>query len=635
MVRKFAAEMIAIGQMFCPFDSGRIVQLAAAAVTVFLVCALDSLAATKLTTEEQSTISRYHLSPDGEWIVFSTYTHPEGERIYSRPLLGTHLPLLLHDTGSERSGDFFISPDSQWVVMLNHARPSVSSHQLLTRRIDGSAPINDLTPDLNIPAYYTHEVLRILPATNELVIRTRENGVERLYAGPVDGSTEWRRFADMPIASQHIHLSTSEERVVFRAEGAYSVPVDGSAPAAELSGGLDVANLTITPDGHRVFFKAEPSTWYSAPVDGSGPLVALGAASYIHNLGTLANATPDSSRLVFLSDAATAQQFELYSRIIDGSAPAEKLSHPLTLGGDVANFSVSPDSQWVAFSETDSRGFERKRFLARADGTGEAMELDLPAPDGYMVKSLQFTPDSRNLLYLASRTDPVQDEMIWSRSYFQLLSRPIDLSAPPALLSTNVGPYQSVAEVFVTPDGEHVLFGKSPSGLGHGLNIYEEPTNHALFVVPVNGGTPLLVNDPLPSGHFIHNVQVTPDSGHVVYVDKDAHDLYRAEIPEPSPLAPIPGDFDSSGSVDSRDYVVWRATLGLSGVHVTADGNLNGEVDSGDFDIWRAHFGQSHAPTEPIEIYAPVPEPATKLLLGWMPILLRRSRKPRLPTCTL
>ena len=361
-------------------------------------------------------------------------------------------------------------------------------------------------------------------------------------------------------------------------------------------------------------------------MDASAPLVALGTGTYVHNLGTESRATPDSSRLVFLSDAAIPKQYELFSRVIDASTTAEKLSSLLTLGGDVANFTISPDSQWVAFSETDSMGIERKRFLARADGTGEPIELDFPAPDGYTVQSVEFTPDSRNLLYVASRTDPVQDELVWSREFFQLLSRPIDSSSPPVVLSTNVGPHQSVSDIFVTPDGDYVLFGKSPSGRDRGLNIYDEPINHALFVVPVSGGTPLLVNDPLPSGEVIHGVQITPDGRHAVYVESDASDLFLAEIPEPLRLVPIPGDYDSNGSVDSSDYIIWRATLGHVGVHLAADGNLNGEVDAGDYDVWRAHFGQRHVLTEPLENLATVPEPVANVLLICALLCLKSPR---------
>jgi hypothetical protein len=85
-------------------------------------------------------------------------------------------------------------------------------------------------------------------------------------------------------------------------------------------------------------------------------------------------------------------------------------------------------------------------------------------------------------------------------------------------------------------------------------------------------------------------------------------------IPEPSPLLPVPGDYDANGSVDSGDYIVWRATLGDVGVHLAADGNLNGEVDSGDYDVWRAHFGESNVLMEANASLATVPEAATTVL---------------------
>jgi Tol biopolymer transport system component len=628
MFRKFPAQAISIGQMHGAFTPPRILRSVVGAVTVLLASSLDAIAATKLTTDDLSTISGYQLSSNGQRIVFSTYTHPEGERYYTRPLLGGHLPVLLYDSGTGRSGDFLISPDNQWVVIGDYRRAGIDEHRVFTRRIDGTGPLNDLTANLTFPNYDFSARVFIVPETNELVVRTRQNdGLQQMYTGPIDGSTAWSPIVDLPTNTLQVLLSGSEERAIYRKLGVYSVPTDASTLPVDLTGGLDVGDLSITPDGRRAIFRGG-TTWYSAPVDASAPLVALGTAAYVHNLGTESLPTPDSSRFVFLSDAAIPKQYELYSRAIDASLPPEKLSLPLTLGGDVANFTISPDSQWVAFSETDSMGIERKRFLARSDGTGDPIELELPAPDGYTVKGVSFTPDSRKLLYTASRTDSVQETHIWSRTYFQLLSYPIDGSAPPVLLSTNVGPKQSVAEVFTTPDGKYVLFGKSSTGLGHGINVYELPTNQALFVVPANGGTPQLVNDP-QSDEFIYRVQVTHDGRHVVYVDSDASDLFLAEIPEPSPLLPIPGDYDSNGTVDSSDYIIWRATLGQSGVVLAADGNLNGEVDAGDYDVWRAHFGRSHVLTEPFENLATVPEPAANLLLICALLCLQVPRSPR------
>jgi probable HAF family extracellular repeat protein len=48
----------------------------------------------------------------------------------------------------------------------------------------------------------------------------------------------------------------------------------------------------------------------------------------------------------------------------------------------------------------------------------------------------------------------------------------------------------------------------------------------------------------------------------------------------PASSAPLPGDFNDDGTVDSADYVVWRKGLGTT--HTQSD-----------FEIWRAHFGQA------------------------------------------
>jgi hypothetical protein len=53
------------------------------------------------------------------------------------------------------------------------------------------------------------------------------------------------------------------------------------------------------------------------------------------------------------------------------------------------------------------------------------------------------------------------------------------------------------------------------------------------------------------------------------------------------------GDFNQDGVVDAADYVVWRDTLGQTGLGLAADGNGNSQIDAGDYNVWRAHFGQT------------------------------------------
>jgi hypothetical protein len=156
----------------------------------------------------------------------------------------------------------------------------------------------------------------------------------------------------------------------------------------------------------------------------------------------------------------------------------------------------------------------------------------------------------------------------------------------------------------MTPDGKYVLFGKDPDGTYYELHYLDAARNHALFVVPINGGTPQLVNAALHASDSLAEFVVTPDGRNIVYRTNESGDLYLTDIPIPSSIIPVPGDFDSNGSVDASDYVIWRTTLGETGVVLLADGDGNGEVGIGDYDVWRANFGQS-------TFGSVVPEPLT------------------------
>ena len=58
---------------------------------------------------------------------------------------------------------------------------------------------------------------------------------------------------------------------------------------------------------------------------------------------------------------------------------------------------------------------------------------------------------------------------------------------------------------------------------------------------------------------------------------------------------PLVGDYNFNGTVDARDYLIWRKTFGSSATASPADGDLDGDVDQADYNIWRAHFGEKAA----------------------------------------
>jgi glucose/arabinose dehydrogenase len=96
--------------------------------------------------------------------------------------------------------------------------------------------------------------------------------------------------------------------------------------------------------------------------------------------------------------------------------------------------------------------------------------------------------------------------------------------------------------------------------------------------------------------------------------------------------AHIPGDYDYDGDVDTADYNVWRATVGLVSTTASADGNGNGVVDAADYVLWRKYNGTSLG--SGAGSGAAVPEVATAacllsgfgLLVMYPPFVRRRVR---------
>ena len=81
-------------------------------------------------------------------------------------------------------------------------------------------------------------------------------------------------------------------------------------------------------------------------------------------------------------------------------------------------------------------------------------------------------------------------------------------------------------------------------------------------------------------------------------------------VQNPAPIVPVfNADFDNSGVVDGKDFLVWQRGFGLTGQtnKVSGDANGDGNVDGLDLDLWKTKFGGAPATAA----VGAVPEPAS------------------------
>jgi hypothetical protein len=111
------------------------------------------------------------------------------------------------------------------------------------------------------------------------------------------------------------------------------------------------------------------------------------------------------------------------------------------------------------------------------------------------------------------------------------------------------------------------------------------------------------------------------------------HLRYVGEFLEELPLAkaPITGDYNADGKVDSADYLVWRKTLG-STTDLRANGANTGAsalvIDSADFQVWKSNFGKQAAGSG-AGSQAAVPEPASSWLPIWIALFASHAKTRR------
>lgn len=299
-------------------------------------------------------------------------------------------------------------------------------------------------------------------------------------------------------ASNGIQITSNMSMVIYATQDGslYSQPSNGSSPPLLIGSGMTGNSYNgqvnsffyqITPDSSRILFLKGPTggpyNLYSTSIStGSSILIDSGINQYYQ-------ITLDSSRVVYTKGTFTP---DTYSSPTNYSSPIKIIAG--------ASGIMTPDGSRIVY-ETNSN--------SALYSTSVNSNAGVLISSG--VLSFQIAPNSKIVVYGYFGGGNAALMGIYSRS--------IDDSSQPIM----IGGYDSEYDKFlITPDSSRVVY-------TDGYNLYS---------VPINGGSPIQL-DTDPNREVGVIVQITPDSGYVVY-SKGAYsgpyNLYSSPVGYSSPI---------------------------------------------------------------------------------------------------
>jgi hypothetical protein len=364
-----------------------------------------------------------HLPTQLETTADSTrYVYQHDTQVYSGPIDGSHPPVRI--SAALASTRFVLTPDSTAAVF----QASPNSAGVFRAPLEGSAPPVSITGAL--PAFSSVSEWRLTPDGTTLLYRADvlSDDQEELFSAPLDGSTPPVRLnAPLLVGRDVVSMRSTPDssRVVYISanlggdRSVHSVPTDGSQVALDLTIGSPrraKLPLTLSPDSRRVVFLSEARTFgttelFSVLLDGSSPPVVLNEPFTQNDVLPISSedaayVDPASNYVVFRAPTSSGSS-GFHVAPIDGTAPARLLVDNLTAS---TLSRQSPDRAWIVYER--SRGL----FVIPTDGSRGPRRLDTPLGVNGSVRSgsFVFTPDSRRVLYLANQDRALTQELYQS-----------------------------------------------------------------------------------------------------------------------------------------------------------------------------------------------------------------------------
>ena len=418
-----------------------------------------------------------------------------------------------------RIGAFEIASDSQTVAF--SAGSLQFQRELRSVPVDGSST----SVPLSGPSEIWTDITLASTASGSAVFFGNLNsaGVIEAFSAPLDGASPVKTLnSTLALSSvgsgqvRFVDLSPDGSTVVYHdLEGFKAVSVRGGGGARLLSPpGLSpltgtvsaFANVAFSPDSRFVFMGFgldELILVYRAPLDGTQPAALLEWHETFETTLDFLRATPDGTRVVYVTSMGGFFSRELYSLPTDGSARSQALA---SWFDGPAPVRITPDSSRIIYETRDSYFNSDVLFSVGVDVGGSQRLAD---PSKSVEGSYQDAFDG--VVY------QVRDVITGAH---ELLTSPYDGSSPETVIASNLQPDSGFR---VSPDGTHVAF------------VRESPTDVELCYGPIDDGPAAVVLTTLPT---------TVQFGELLFDPSGARLVYRANADSPgsSELYSMPVD---------------------------------------------------------------------------------------------
>jgi Tol biopolymer transport system component len=506
--------------------------------------------------------------------------------LFRVPLDGSAPPELLAPVASGSIlGVRAVTADERWI--LYHLRRDGGTEALYSVRADGSAPPVELVQFL-----YSFEGMA--PTSDSTTVVFSQPPLGTLKARPIDGSAPATEISG-PLVSggtvSDFELAPDGQQVVYLADAAVDgVPELFRAPVHPPGGtaapvrlipplvpGQDVGALWLAPDGTRVFFTgrllSSHRELYACPFGGTTSPLHLNGSLPIDAVGEVFEALSAGGTTVYRADEDADDVYGLYGVPSDGRSPAVPLGPALDANG---GFELSPDGRFVV---TEVPG--ERLFAMPTDGSTPAFELTSAATGPYAA-GIEIGPDSARVVFRAG-VSPLR----W-------FTAPLPGGAPVFLCEP-----QGATPLRFSPDSARVVFAGGglsvvpadgsapPLQLAAGaITQFAAGATHALYLspasappvrllaVPYAGGPPVVLDPPPVAGGNVTHLTLSPDGTWAVFRADAATDerfqLYARRTDGSGSARVLNGPLPARG-----DVVSWAITPDGTRVVYVADEATN------------------------------------------------------------